>query len=272
MTGSSNRRLAVFLHFHKAGGSSVVELARRNGERFHSPHVNGNPLDAHGKIHRPWDLSDRGLDAYVDTLLDEGVTFLATEWAVPTLEVLRGRPDVQVVTVIREPVARLVSNFRYDRAKGYTEHTDVLSFVDDHIALHTSTDYYTKMLLGRRWWEDAPREDQLDAAEARLAHVDAVGVLEAPGWVEDICATLGWEPSAVSSNPHRASLPSRAKSAARYLGSGRLDLAARMFQAPPEVSAEQRAQLRERCALDLELYDRVARARLGAAGTADAAA
>ncbi|WP_062516203.1 hypothetical protein [Demequina gelatinilytica] len=264
MTTSADRRLAFFVHFHKAGGTSVVELAHRNGETLYPRHANGNPLDERGKVHRPWDLSAEALHAYVDDLLDSGVTFIATEWAVPALEVLGARPDVQIVTVMREPVARLISNFRYDYANGYTEHTDIIDYVDDHIAPHTSTSYYTKMLLGADWQEDAEPEELLTVAQQRLEQMDVVGVLEQSGWVDEICETLGWEPADVKANPHRQGWSSRLKRAVKSARGGRTDLAMREFRPVPEVSDVQKARLREWCDLDRELYARVVSARVAA--------
>ena len=42
--------LTWFLHFHKAGGTTVVALARRNGEVLPDPNLNGCPLSADRKL------------------------------------------------------------------------------------------------------------------------------------------------------------------------------------------------------------------------------
>jgi len=252
--------LTWFLHFHKAGGSSLVELARRNGETFPPLHDNGNPKDEDGKALRTWDLSAPGLDAYLDDLIGRGVTFAASEWGTPDLDALAARDDVRLVAMLREPVARVVSNFVYDVLSGYTTAKDIRGYVDHHLESHTRSNYYVRMLTARDWREDLP-EEMLELATRRLAEVDHVAILEAPDAFERLAEELGWRHTAVHEKRSGQNPVTRARQAARFLlKAGRLDLAARALGPAPRVSEPDRAWLAGRNRLDLALYERAATA------------
>ncbi len=111
-------RLIWFMHFHKAGGTSIVGLARRNGETFWADHRNGNPCSTDGKILRPWELSAAGLNAHIDAALSSGVSFVASKWGCPDPEVLAARGDVLSIVVLRDPLNRIISDFRYEYFNG----------------------------------------------------------------------------------------------------------------------------------------------------------
>ena len=180
-------RLVWFMHVHKAGGTSVVGLARRNSETFWPDHRNGNPCSPDGKIHRPWELSAAGLDAYIDEALLSGVSFVASEWGCPDPAILAARSDVLSIVVLRDPLNRIISDFRYEYLNGRAARS-VLDWVDHHSHQHTQPNYYTRLLLGREWESDRDPDDLVKSAMERLRCFDVVAVLEDPNWLGQIAA------------------------------------------------------------------------------------
>lgn len=248
--------LTWFLHFHKAGGTSVVALARRNGEVLHDPNLNGCPLTPDRKVLRLWERSPTGLHDYLDAAIKSGVTFVASEWGMPDLEVLSARPDVQVVTVIREPIRRIISNFQFDQKYGYSEWHSLADWVDRPVRTHTFSNYYTRMLARHAWRDDAPADELVSAAWRNLALVDTAVVMEQQDWVGTLCRRLNWVPYETHEN--RSTLPfvDGARLRGRHLRHGRLDLFAHSFRHFRPTEHEVQA-LTEANRLDIQLYERL---------------
>ncbi|WP_042213594.1 hypothetical protein [Demequina mangrovi] len=237
----------------------MIDLARFNNEVLSAAHANGNPLDLeHRKVARPWELSPSGLRAHVDGLREAGVTFVASEWGVPDLDALAAMEDVDVVTVVREPVARIVSNFGFDYLRGFTEATSIEEYVDHHCDTHTQTDYYTRMILGAAYRIDGDSAMQVAEVARRLQLVRYVGVLEDPAWISGLSDALNWQAAPVAAKSSNLGAVQRGIRVIRQLGRGRLDLAIRAFGAAPHVGPESREWLAERNATDLRVYSRLA--------------
>ena len=254
-------RLIWFMHFHKAAGSSVVELARRGGERFPDRHENGNPCDERGRADRPWELSTAGLHRYIDGLRADGITFVASEWGVPDTSVLAARDDVTSITVVREPVARIVSNFRYDLAigaYGAGAAPSLAEYVDHHVASHTWSNYYTRMLLGTDWVADLDPTELIDRAWERLSRMDEVVRLEDPNWQSRLAARTGWSGDPVRIHQTDADWRTRLRKAAGGLRAGRADVTARaLWRKPPTARPDELAMLEQLNHLDVALYRRL---------------
>ncbi len=56
-------RLIWFQHFHKAAGTSIINLAELNNERFWPYHKNANPTDSKGNLIELWKYSEDKLGA-----------------------------------------------------------------------------------------------------------------------------------------------------------------------------------------------------------------
>jgi hypothetical protein len=222
--------LTWFIHFHKAGGTTVVALARRNGEELHSPNLNGCPLSPDRKVLRLWERSPQGLNAYLDGAIAAGVTFVASEWGVPDLEVLAQRSDVRVVTVIRDPIKRIISNFRFDRKYGYSERPSLAAWVDQPLKTHTFSNYYTRMLARNEWRDDASADEMVAAAWRNLARVDHIVSMDQSDWVVTLCKRLGWHPYEVHENRTNLAIGDNSRLRAKHLRHGRLDLFAQTFR------------------------------------------
>ncbi|MBU3071536.1 hypothetical protein KOI40_17045 [Aestuariicella sp. G3-2] len=142
---SKKYRLIWFHHFHKAGGSSIVSAAQNHGEVFYPWHENGNPVDSSGNLIELWDFDEKKLHEFVGECQQRGVTFVATEWGAPMFTVLQKDPRVTLVACVRNPVERMVSNFKYDYLNGYASHSDIRNYVNSGKAVR-STRYYSNML------------------------------------------------------------------------------------------------------------------------------
>ncbi len=143
---SVDYRLIWFIHFHKAGGTSIVDLAQANRERFWPRHLNGNPVDDQGQQIKLWKYSDRELRHFIDQCQNRQVTFVATEWAMPNLRVLGHDRRIKLITCLRDPLARYVSNFYFDLHHGFTPARNLRQYKDTRERTITMFNYYCRIL------------------------------------------------------------------------------------------------------------------------------
>jgi len=199
-------RLVWFQHFHKAAGTSIIELARRNGERFYPRHENGNPVGGDGRPLALWRLPAAALSAFVDDCQRQGVSFVATEWGVPALETLADDPRVVLVTCLRHPLQRLISNYYYDLYGGYTAARRLDAYPDSSREAFCRHNYYCRMLAGKAEETGEIGEQDFLRARARLACFDHCDVVERG--LEPLAHRLGWTIHAVHENKSDA-VPAR---------------------------------------------------------------
>ena len=185
-------RLIWFQHFHKAAGTTIVEHARRAGEKFFYPNSNGNPLDADGKAIKIWDFDSYQLESFVEHLKQNGITFVATEWGCPDLAALKSRPDVCLITALRDPYKRFISNYIFDYRKGFTDHNNIRDYVDSK-GVFSSFNYYCRLLTGITDLSVHLREEDLDVAKEALGLFNHISVIEQPDGIAPLIETLGWE-------------------------------------------------------------------------------
>jgi hypothetical protein len=181
---------------------------------------------------------------------------VASEWGVPDLEVLAERPDVRVVTVIRDPIRRIVSNFQFDQKFGFSEWHSLAAWVDHPVKTHTFSNYYTRMLARDAWRDDAPADQLLAAAWRNLLLVDSAVVLEQDDWVGAFCQPLGWHPYKIHENRSNLPIGDSSRLRARHLRHGRLDLFAQTFRHCQPTDDEVQG-LTAANQLDIQLYDRL---------------
>jgi len=190
-------------HFHKAGGTTFVRTAEANGARLYPWNSNGNPLEAGkggGRIPF-WTYDGAKQAAFANAARrDSGCNLMATEFGFPSpaSNLLAPQPYLYI-TVLREPVARVVSNFfwRYRlyfngghaAGKGTPKQRarlkpgqkpDFGEFVEGHI------DLYVRTLSGGGTAEpDSPTgaltEADLDTAKRTLKQFSIVLITE---WME----------------------------------------------------------------------------------------
>ena len=163
-----------FHHFHKAGGTTMVNLAVANGERLPEPHHNGNPVDERGEAIDYTRMSVEELASFTDRCVAQHITFVASEFHTPDFDYLAKREDVVLVTIVRDPLSRYLSNYNFDRYFGFNRAEDLASYPSGSHRAMCKPNYYCNSLLGRHI--DPPNLTEADTSEAqrRLALFDHV--------------------------------------------------------------------------------------------------
>ena len=136
-------RLVWFQHLHKAAGTYVIRRAIANGERLFPNNENGNPCNHNGVIPL-WEMSERELTKFIDTCQEMGVTFVATEWGGPDFLTLSKDPRVCLITCVRDPINRFISNFNFDYYWMWSKSVNYEQYLTDK-EIYTSPEYYTRI-------------------------------------------------------------------------------------------------------------------------------
>ena len=142
-------RLIWFQHFHKAAGTSVTNLAVANNEVFYPKHKNGIPVLPQGKKgavggFKPWDFSDTELTEFIDHCEESRITFVDNERGSATFDVLASDTRVVLITCLREPLKRFLSNFYFDYWNGYDDVNSPQEFMN--VSKFSQSDFYCKFL------------------------------------------------------------------------------------------------------------------------------
>ena len=137
-------KLSIFLHFHKAGGTSITHSVDKK-ENLFDPNGNGNPKQLQklrgGKspVIPYWTFNEQQLTLWLNKTLNTNLaTFIAAEnhWFQNTSiidEEYKLQNRLELVTQIRNPFKRFLSNFFFDARTGsYVESaaTQRLPFID----------------------------------------------------------------------------------------------------------------------------------------------
>ena len=181
-------RLVWFQHLHKAAGTYVIRRAMANGETFWPNHENGNPVE-NGSVIQLWKMSSEELSSFVDKCEKKGVTFVACEWGGPDFQTLSNDERVTLLTCLRHPIKRLVSNYNYDHYWMWTK----ASSYDEYLSephLHSSSEYYTQIF--------SRGESNLDKAKSNLELFDHVIIAE-DGM--EALNELGWSKESDTTHP-----------------------------------------------------------------------
>ncbi len=169
----------------------VVPAALKNGQTLFPQQRNANPVASDGTPIPLWDLGPGELTGFVDHCESSGVTFVATEWAAPDLAVLASDPRVALITCLRDPLERFLSNFYYDYYFGNTSRATPGDYANSGRSF-TMYNYYCRILsrhdaspepVGPRQYERARRALSLFDCRVLLERPDALSVLADPlGW------------------------------------------------------------------------------------------
>ena len=180
-------RLVWFQHLHKAAGTYIIRRALANDEKFYDKHENGNPCDENGVIPL-WEMNANELTSFIDGCEQKGVTFVAIEWGSPDFSVLANDPRVSLLTCLRDPLKRLISNYNYDHYWMWTKATNYSEYLSEgHV--HSSPEYYTRV-FSRKY--DSSQEVgplDLEVAKTNIALFDNVIIAESG---MEILEELGW--------------------------------------------------------------------------------
>ena len=127
---SNDYRLIWFQHLHKSAGTLIVNMAIENNEVLYQSHGNGNPKNKDGNVLPLWEYNEKELINFIDKCEKDGVTFVATEQGSPNFETLIEDSRVFLITCLRDPLKRSVSNFNYAYYSGYTDCTSYEKFAE----------------------------------------------------------------------------------------------------------------------------------------------
>ncbi len=194
-------RLIWLQHVHKSAGSTIVNQAIANGEVPYGNHKNGNPYTDEGELLHLWDFNDEQLGNFVDKCEEEGVTFVATEWGAPNYETLERDPRVILITCLREPYSRLVSNFNYDYYFGFSKSTTIEEYISEAGTL--KMDNFLVRVYSRKYQNNSDELDDksLEIALTNLRRFDLVLAIENQNDLsEHLFEALGWKKKQVDSH------------------------------------------------------------------------
>ena len=175
-------RLVWFQHLHKAAGTYVIRRAMANGETFWPKHENGNPVKD-GEVIPLWKMDSSELTSFIDECEEKGVTFVACEWGGPDYETLAKDERVTLLTCLRHPIKRLVSNYNYDHYWMWTKATSYQEYlVEGH--LHSSPEYYTK-IFARGEFDSNKAKANLELFNHVIIAEDGMEALDERGWPKE---------------------------------------------------------------------------------------
>lgn len=193
------RERVLFLHVPKCGGNSIRVALR---EVCHPPLSNSRRRFFHLspiRSRRTAELAGRPVEAVRDDLLryhllDERVRLFTGHFTWPE-GLGRSFPDVSLVTVLREPVARFLSWY-YDPASRRNSSSpgafETLEGFLDTAQARNAGATYARYIAGADPTR-ALEPEVIDLARERLARVDVLGVLEdLPGLVAAFEARFGF--------------------------------------------------------------------------------
>ena len=186
-------QLLWFVHFHKCAGTSLVKALLENGHNPPPLHANGNPLDQQGKPINFDALDKKDLKNLVDKLLKSGTTFCCSEFSHPKLEWLKEDSRIKTVTILRHPIKRMISNWKFDFINDYHSGTRELSRYTRQPYPWCSTSYYTNTLAAMIKPDstgDDGRSSKENALQA-IKYFDMITIQENTKSMQDLASELG---------------------------------------------------------------------------------
>lgn len=191
-------RVIYFLHIHKSGGSTFVNLATKNKEKLHSPNKNGNPYDKDGKIIPFWNYDHAKLINFFET---KNFTFCANETCLKQFH-----PDkkIKYVSVVRHPIDIIISCYHHER-HGTKSNVTFEKFLENRMLLERnklSLQKYEDLYFKHPLIYYFSGGSDLDLARERIRKFDAVILLD--NYAEDIKImekVAGWK--ILDVNKHR---------------------------------------------------------------------
>ena len=227
-------------HVHKAGGTSMCEMARLNHESTTSENCNLE-YTRYGFNGDKEAMVSQSASAQQAYLRASSATFGANECIAPR-ELPKG---LVLMAALREPLERAASHYYFDAGMSPNQLPDTVTSgmtFNDFVQSHVSDDDYTKYYFTNymtRYFSSTTHARPIGQAELARAktHIDALDVLvdldNFEGSIEQLKGALpSWE---------RTDLPS-----ANHGGGGSRTV---------EMDAAAHKQLRDANALDIELYE-----------------
>ncbi len=189
-------RLVWFQHLHKAAGTYVIRRAMANGEILYPKHENGNPCNEEGVIPL-WEMDSNQLTDFIDNCEKKGVTFVATEWGGPDFSTLAKDPRVSLLTCLRDPINRLVSNYNYDHYWMWTNSSNYTQYINEG-NLYSSPEYYTRIFSRNHDLAKKIETSDLELAKKNITLFDNIIIAETG---MDALDDLGWNKESDTTHP-----------------------------------------------------------------------
>lgn len=179
-------KFIFFIHVHKCAGTAIVDLFSqqdsikmsagwkwRNGIPKYFQEL--KPITDYGEFDDKYNKAK--IDEFMSRMSKNGVNFVATEWAIPKMENLPFGPKNYYFTVLRDPFERYLSNYYFDKQRGYRVVDSIYDYPDGRMT--REPDYYTRLFSSHLERDPSPTtESDYKRAIALLNKLDAVIIQE----------------------------------------------------------------------------------------------
>ena len=247
---SEQYRLIWFQHFHKAGGTSIVDMAKINGEKLWPINCNGNPLGRNDELIKLWEYDGNDLTAFIDECETLEVTFIATEWGLPSLDIIKSDSRVTLITCLRSPLNRYVSNFYFDLHNGFTPARSLKNYEATRGRTITMFNYFCRILSNHQNALQEVSQEQYEFALEQLEKFDVCVCLEEG--LMSLSIALGWKEQSLHSNRMKFNF----KQLVKLVFRGKLKLAYLRLKYPKELPKKEfQDYFNTQNEWDLKLYE-----------------
>lgn len=180
----NNKKVIIFLHFHKSGGTFINKLFINYNKYIKNR--NGNPWTPDNtKIIKFWNYNRTQFDNFINKCKYENVEFLSLEWNFFKFYNDLNYNNIQLITCIREPYQRFKSNMNYDSCFNYKDYINKTilwsrkNVKQNFNVNYNKYNYYVKMLNG---FGDLPdikiTNTHLEIAKRNLEKFTTIIILE----------------------------------------------------------------------------------------------
>lgn len=171
-------KCVIFLHFHKAGGTTINSFFKKYNKW--KPNRNGNPLWLDKKYVNFWDYNREEFNIFKNILLECNIEFIAFEWNYFKFYKEIDYSNIELITCIREPYKRFISNMCVDKYNdSYKYNNATISERRRGVVNYNKYNYYTKMLNG---FGNRPNiqinDEHLEIAKKNLSKFSIILILE----------------------------------------------------------------------------------------------
>jgi hypothetical protein len=164
----------IFLHFHKAAGTTLVQNAIDSGYQLPYCHNNGSIYLDDMPVYF---CGNRSLFVeQMNLYFSLPNQFISFEWDFPYDFIQEYRDRFYLTTILRDPIDRIISNYNFDINYGYTDKEDIISYLNNEY-FYCSDNYYIRKILNLRS-DEIVTDFHLSASIKILEGFDVVSLLE----------------------------------------------------------------------------------------------
>ena len=193
------KKLNVFLHFRKAGGTRMVNLALANGESLWDNHDNGKPCDSSGTVIDLTKLTIEQSLNFIEDAISMGKSFISVARGKSFIEAAIRHPQVRTICSLRDPKKTCLSNYNYDYYLAEAHDRNL----SDYIQRKQYSNPFTKSIL-HVGGDDDVKQNSVGKAVSVLQNFDVLIELGHPDSDRLISQHLGWNNFDVKSHSTQA--------------------------------------------------------------------